>query len=117
MRGTYGRKTLEKAQRLFEAGYGFKGAATALGIPASTVREWHAGWRALGEEWIDGADVKRDYPAQLKLDCARACVDGGESVVEAMRRFGVGSRLAVKRWKAAYREGGAAAFSSGEGIA
>lgn len=117
MRGSYGMAEMGRAERLFEAGIGFKGASARLGIPTSTVREWHAAWRAFGDGWLSEADVQRDYPADLKLDCARSCVEGGASVVEAMRRFGVGNRRTVKQWNAAYRARGAEAFNRKEAVA
>ena len=117
MKGSYEYATLKKAVRLFEAGYGFKGAAAMLGVPASTVREWHAGWRAFGRDWLSEMDVRHDYPADVRLECARSCIDGGMSVIEVMRAYRVCNRRVIKEWKALYKTGGAAAFRTGEGAA
>lgn len=108
--------TIERAVALFENGFGYKGAAALLGVPASAIREWNAGWRALGDGWLSQMDRKHSFPCDVRLACAMACVEEGETTVEAMRRFQIGNRKAVKDWSNAYRARGAAAFGEdGEG--
>lgn len=117
MRGSYAYETVEKAVRLFEAGWGFKGTATHIGVPVSTVREWHAGWRALGRDWLVEMDVRHDYPPETRLECARSCTEDGMSVIDAMRAYRICNRRIVKEWKALYRKRGAEAFEAGKGAA
>ena len=53
---------------------------------------------------------KGSYAFEVKLEAARAVVDGGMALPEAMLRFGAAAESALGRWCAAYRRGGAAAL-------
>lgn len=99
-----------KAADLFKKGYGYKAASTELGISRETVREWYYAYRALGREGLCALGVRREYPRQVKIACAKARVDERAGMVETMRRFGVANRHQIMAWCAEYSEKGDAAF-------
>lgn len=74
------------------------------------IREWSYAWRAMGREGLLAMGHRRSYAPEVKLAAARARVDGGESVVGTMARFGIANRRQVNSWYRLYEEKGAAAF-------
>lgn len=106
----WGIEVRDRAADLFEQGYGYKAVATQLGVSREAVREWSYAWRALGREGLHTQGRRREYAPEVKLECARARVDGGAGMVEVMERFGVGNRRQVKEWCNLYSERGAKAF-------
>ena len=99
------------AVALFDAHWGYHPVASKLGIPADTVRQWLYKYRAVGLEGLllMGSRQSR-YTLEQKVGAARAVVDGGMSVADAMATFKVASRSPLQSWCRAYREGGAEAL-------
>lgn len=50
------------------------------------------------------------YTFEQKCDAARAVVDHGVAISDAMAAYGIASRTPLQNWCAAYREGGAEAL-------
>lgn len=107
----YPAETKLRAVEMIRAGYGRDAIAAELGATGSAVRKWQRSyWTAgHGRSFVMGTD-KRSYAFELKLEAARAVVDGGMALPEAMSRFGVAAESTLGRWCAAYRRGGAAAL-------
>lgn len=100
----------ERAADLFEKGLGYKAVATELGLSREATREWSYAWRALGREGLLTMGHRRNYSPETKLAVARARVDEGVGVVEAMSRFQIVNRRQVNSWCRQYEKKGAAAF-------
>lgn len=107
----YPAETKLRAVEMIRAGYGRDAIAAELGATGSAVREWQKScWTAgHGRSFAMGTD-KGSYAFELKLEAARAVVDGGMALPEAMSRFGAAAESALGRWCAAYRRGGTAAL-------
>lgn len=107
----YPAETKLRAVEMIRAGYGRDAIAAELGATGSAVRKWQRScWTAgRGKSFAMGTD-KGSYAFEVKLEAARAVVDGGMALPEAMSRFGAAAESALGRWCAAYRRGGAAAL-------
>lgn len=100
----YPAETKLRAVEMIRAGYGRDAIASELGATGSAVRKWQRSyWTAgHGRSFAMGTD-KRSYASELKLGAARAVVDGGMALPEAMSRFGVAAESTLGRWCAALR--------------
>lgn len=107
----YPAETKLRAVEMIRAGYGRDVIAAELGATGSAVRKWQRSyWTAgHGRSFAMGTG-KRSYAFELKLEAARAVVDGGMALPEAMSRFGVAAENTLGRWCATYQRGGAAAL-------
>ena len=94
-----------EAARCFEMGFADKLVGKLLGIPHDTVRKWLYTYRALGEEALLMTQ-HRTYPYDLRVEVARAVVEGGMAKPEAMEAYGVRSKGRLDAWCRLYREGG-----------
>ena len=74
----YPAETKLRAVEMIRAGYGRDAIAAELGATGSAVRKWQRScWTAgHGRSFAMGTD-KRSYAFELKLEAARAVVDGG----------------------------------------
>ena len=99
-----------EAADLFEQGYGYKYVASRLGISREAVREWSYAYRALGREGLNTKGKQRFYTPETKLAVAKERTEGGASMVEVMKRYGVGNRRQVKEWCNLYEKQGTSAF-------
>lgn len=98
-----------EAVRCFEMGLADRAVGQLLGIPHETVRKWLYAYRALGKEALFVTKHKT-YPHDLKVEVARAVVEGRMSKPEAMAAYGVKGKTQVNEWCRLYREGGADAL-------
>ena len=111
LRCRHDRSLRERAAGLFAEGRGYKSVAKELGLPARTVRKWHATYRAVGREGLlDMGGTVRRYGFETKVAAARAVVEEGLAKPVAMERFGIASETPLKQWCRLYREGGAEAL-------
>lgn len=107
LRCRYDIDTKVAAANLFAQGYGRASAASALGISEDAVRKWLYTYRAVGLEGLLLMGSKQvKYTWEQKREAARAVVDGGMSVPDAMAAFGIASKSPLANWCRAYREGG-----------
>lgn len=105
----YGMDARAEAARYFEMGIADKLVGKLLGIPHETVRKWLYAYRALGKEALL-VTTHRTYPHDLKVEAARAVVEGMMSKPEAMAAYGVKGKTQINEWCRLYREGGADAL-------
>lgn len=99
------------AAALFDKGYGEGPASSALAVPKGTVKHWLYMYRATGLEGLLSMGSKHaTYSFEQKVAAAKAVVEDGENISDAMVAFGVASRGVIQRWCKAYREGGADAL-------
>ena len=105
----YGMDARAEALRYFEMGLADKLVGRLLGIPHETVRKWLYAYRALGKEALFVTKHKT-YSHDLKVEVARAVVEGRMSKPEAMAAYGVKGKTQINEWCRLYREGGADAL-------
>lgn len=102
----------QQAAELFEKGYGYKAISSQLGLNQETVRDWAYTWRALGtQELLRQFEGKPFYPPKVKIAVAKDRI-AGMNTIKVMKKHKIHSRQLVKRWTAAYKEKGKAAFGS-----
>ena len=101
----YGTDVRTEAVRYFEMGFANKSVAKMLGIPRGTVRNWLYAYRALGKEALL-VTGHRTYSHDLKVEAAKAVVDGRMTKPEAMEAYGLKSLTQINTWCRLYREGG-----------
>lgn len=105
----YGMDVRAKAVRYFEMGFADKIVGRLLEIPHDTVKRWLYAYRALGKEALFVTKHKT-YPHDLKVEAAKAVIEGGMSKSEAMKAYGLKSKTQIDTWCRLYREGGADAL-------
>lgn len=98
-----------EAVRYFEMGFADKLVGRLLGIPHETIRKWLYAYRALGKEALFVTKHKT-YSHDLKVEVARAVIEGKMSKPEAMATYGVKGKTQINEWCRLYREGGADAL-------
>lgn len=101
----YGMDIRAEAARYFEMGYAEKAVSTLLAVPKSTVKKWLYTYRALGREALL-VTKHRTYSHELKVEAAKAVIEGRMSKPEAMRAYGLKSITQITTWCRLYREGG-----------
>lgn len=100
-----------RAVQMFDEGYGCDSIAGVLGISRYTVRQWWRKYHSIGVEGVlQVGGPNRSYPYEVKLAAAKAVVDEGVTIVDAMAMFGIKSHSSLQRWCKTYREGGAEAL-------
>lgn len=108
---THDKELRRAAVELFDAGHGRESASRVLGLSPRAVEKWLQTYRSVGAEvLLDMGRSHRSYPYELKLEAARAVVDGGMAKPDAMREFQIASKSPLDSWCRAYREGGAEAL-------
>ena len=98
-------KIRSEAARCFGMGYGADAVSAALGLSRHTVEKWLYTCRALGKEALFVTKHKA-YPHDLKVEAAKAVVEGRMTKPEAMRAYGIKGKTQVATWCRLYREGG-----------
>lgn len=101
----YGMDARAEALRYFEMGLADKLVGRLLGIPHETVRKWLYAYRALGKEALFVTKHKA-YPHDLKVEAAKAVVEGRMTKPEAMGAYGIRGKTQIDTWCRLYREGG-----------
>lgn len=103
----YGRAEREAAVSMFAEGRTYIEVASALSIPAGTVKQWGYAYEAFGPEGVLTVGGKRHrYPLELRIAAARAVVEEGRPRGEVMGEFGIWSVAPLEEWCRRYREGG-----------
>ncbi|THG36587.1 helix-turn-helix domain-containing protein, partial [Adlercreutzia caecimuris] len=76
-----------------------------LGISVTIVKKWLYTYRALGKEalLVTGHNT---YAHELKVEAARAVIEGRMSKPDAMKAYGLRSKTQIDTWCRLYREGG-----------
>ncbi len=111
LRSKYDPSVREAAAELFEKGFGYHSASTALGLPPGTVEKWFCAYRSLGLEGLLAMGAKQaKYTYEQKLAAVEEVVVGGASYADAMAAHGIASLAPLQKWCKAYREGGAEAL-------
>lgn len=90
-------------------GFADKAVGKMLGIPHDTVRRWLYAYRALGKEALFVTE-HRTYSHALKVNAAKAVIEGEMTKPEAMAAYGPKSKTQIDTWCRLYREGGADAL-------
>ena len=101
----YGTDVKAEAARCFEMGYAEKAVGRLLGIPEATAKKWLYTYRALGREALF-VTTHKSYSHDLKVEAAKAVVEGRMTKPEAMRAYGLKSKTQINTWCRLYREGG-----------
>lgn len=101
----YGMDARAEAVRLFDMGFADKLVGRLLGIPHDTVRGWLYAYRALGREALF-VSKHRTYSHDLKVEAAKAVIEGRMTKPEAMESYGLKSKTQIDTWCRLYREGG-----------
>lgn len=78
--------TRAEAIRLFDMGFADKLVGRLLGIPHDTVRKWLYAYRALGREALF-VTKHRTYSHDLKVEAAKAVIEGRMTKPEAMESY------------------------------
>ncbi|WP_169628137.1 helix-turn-helix domain-containing protein, partial [Adlercreutzia mucosicola] len=80
-----------EAVRCFEAGYAEKAVGRMLGISVTIARKWLYAYRALGKEalFVTGHNT---YPHELKVEAAKAVIEGRMTKPAAMKAYGLRSK-------------------------
>lgn len=94
-----------EAVRYFDLGFAERSVSEMLGISESIVKKWLYTYRALGKEALLVSKHKA-YPHALKVEAARAVVEGAMSKPEAMKAYGLKSKTQIDTWCKLYRQGG-----------
>lgn len=88
-----------------------EGAASKLGIPDATARQWARAYAVGGRAAVLNAGSRhRVYPYELKLSAVKDRLENGMTVREVMIKHGIPSESSVKTWCRQYREHGAEAL-------
>ena len=107
LRSKHGEAVRLRAVQMFGEGYGYNSVASVLGISRYTVRQWWRKCHSIGVEGVlQVGGPSLSYSYEVKLAAAKAVVDEGATMVDAMERFGIRSHSSLRRWCKAYREGG-----------
>ena len=101
----HGTDVRAEAVRCFEAGYAENAVGRMLGISVTIVKKWLYTYRALGKEalLVTGHNT---YAHELKVEAARAVIEGRMSKPDAMKAYGLKSMTQINTWCRLYREGG-----------
>lgn len=87
LRRRYNEGTRREPAALFESGLGYRPAARKPGIPKDTVREWLFTYRAMGLKGLLSMGSRQArYTFEQKCDTARAVVDHGVAISDALAR-------------------------------
>lgn len=96
----------KQACTLFTQGYGYKAAASRLGLNRNTVREWYFGWRATGmtNQLKCEAEQKsqRTFSEATRLAAVRDKLSG-DTTIDVMSRYGLSSKRLLNQWVEKYR--------------
>lgn len=101
----HGADVKAEAVRYFEMGFGDKAVGRLLGIYHTTVKRWLYTYRALGKEALF-VTRRRTYSHDLKVEAAKAVVEGRMTKLEAMGAYGLRSKTQIDTWCRLYRQGG-----------
>lgn len=101
----YGMDTRAEAILYFDRGFAEKYIGRLLGIPRSTVKKWLYAYRALGKESLLMTKHK-SYSHKLKVEAAKAIVEGKLTRPEAMKIYGIKSISSLDSWCRLYRKEG-----------
>lgn len=101
----YGMDVRAEAARYFELGFSEGAVGGAPGIPPETVKRWLYAYRALGKEALFVTE-RRSYSRGLKVEAAKAVIEGKMTKPEAMQAFGLKSKTQIDAWCRLRREGG-----------
>lgn len=105
----HGTDVRAEAVRCFEAGYAENAVGRMLGISVTIVKNWLYTYRALGKEALL-VTGRNTYTHELKVEAARAVIEGRMSKPDAMKAYGLRSKTQIDTWCRLYREGGADAL-------
>lgn len=105
------RSSLTEEQRgaavaLFERGFGYRSAASQLGVSLWPVRSLFRRWNVRGRGALVGKPTKAKYSFEFKLDVVRRVVDGGAVAEQLAQEFGLSSGELVRSWVHTYRRHG-----------
>lgn len=96
-----------RAAELYEEGHGRDVIAYLLDVPEGAVRKWLDAYKSVGIGVLTAMGAKKKtYSFETKVAAARAVVEEGLTVPEAMARFGIASTSPLRKWLKAYREEG-----------
>lgn len=101
----YDKEMRAMAADCFDQGFSKEHVAHALGLPIGTVKNWFYTYRAIGREALF-MTKHRTYPHELKVEAAKAVVEGKMTRLEAMEAYGLKSKTQIDTWSKLYREGG-----------
>lgn len=101
----HGADVKAEAVRYFEMGFGDKAVGRLLGIYHTTVKRWLYTYRALGKEALF-VTRRRTYSHDLKVEAAKAVVEGRMTKLEAMGAYGLRPKTQIDTWCRLYRQGG-----------
>jgi len=103
--------SLTEAQRsavvaLFEQGWGYRAAATRVGVGRWAVRDLHRRWRVHGMGALVAKPTKPRYPFEFKLDVVRRVLEEGAPAEALALEYKLSSGKLVRSWLRAYRQHG-----------
>lgn len=94
-----------EAARYFDLGFAENSVSKTLSISKSIVKKWLYTYRALGKEALFVTKHKV-YSHALKVEAAKAVVEGMMSKPEAMKAYGLKSKTQIDTWCKLYKQGG-----------
>ena len=101
----HSQETRAKAVECFEAGFAGTTTAALIGASESVAKKWLYAYRALGKEALF-VTKHRTYSHDLKVEAAKAVIEGRMTKPEAMRAYGLRSKTQIGTWCKPYRQGG-----------
>lgn len=104
----YPQSSLSEGQReavvvLFEQGWGYRSAATHLGLGVWAVRGLYRRWSLHGRMALVAKPTKTPYSFEFKLAVVRRVVDDGATGADLARELGLSSGNLVRTWVKSYR--------------
>ena len=92
---------------LIDRGWGNGSLSKRYGVGRASASKWIYVYKAFGlDGLLNMGSTHKKYDYETRLAVARACVEDGLSIFEAMAEFGVANKSSVQRWCRAYREDG-----------
>lgn len=98
-------ETRIEANRLFDAGFGYRAVTSLLGIPLSTSRSWNDRYRQAGLLGLVPMSKGRRYSQEVKVAAVEAFL-AGESSAKVVERFKLSNRSLLNKWVAVFRAEG-----------
>lgn len=98
--------TKERFAELLDQGWGYRAAASMLGLSHSTAQSWAYTHRAFGKDVLLMRNPRSTYSFETKLAVVRDHLEGKLSRNEIMEKHGIRSAGQVGSWTRLYLKGG-----------
>lgn len=104
-RSTLTRWHREQLVQLFSQGWGYRAAASQVGVGVDPVKNFHERWRLRGMLCLMDKPTKSVFSFEVKKEVVDRHV-AGESAMDLAMEFDLSSPAVVRTWVSAWRRGG-----------